>query len=231
MKHSKLIVANWKSNKTVGEAMAWLEHFSKLLANDSDVAKLCSSGGHEIVLAVSNPYLLLVSQLSKDYSFVKVAAQNSSMYAMGSYTGEVSAHALAGMVSYCLVGHSERRHWFGEEGAQIQAKIDLLLHEGVTPIVCVRSSEDVRSLSLTADVVVAYEPDESIGSGLNAPVSQVASIAHQLPPIKRYLYGGSIIRENVAEYMREPAIGGILVGRASLDPLEFYQLIESALTI
>ncbi len=225
----KTLIANWKSNKTLQEAQAWLDRFDQLLAGESSVAALCKKDGHTIAIAVPDPYLLLVRSLTNKYPFIKVCAQNVSMFGMGSYTGEVSARAMADIVSYCLVGHSERRHWFGEESAQIQSKIDLLVAEHVTPVVCIRSLEDIRMLTLNDEVMVAYEPDEAIGSGLHAPVSQVVAIARQLPGVKAYLYGGSVDSQNIADYMRESTISGVLVGRSSLDADAFYHVAESAL--
>lgn len=229
MNTSKIIVANWKSNKTVHEAMVWLDAFSHLLSGESTVANLCRSNKHQIVLALPAPYLLLGLDIVKAYSFVKLAAQNVSMFGDGSYTGEVSAHALSDIVSYSLVGHSERRRWFGEDGTQIQAKVDLLIHAGITPIVCVRSIEDARMLILTQEMYIAYEPDESIGSGQNAPLSQVTSIATQVEGAGGFIYGGSVSLANVSDYTSDAHVNGVLVGRASLDPQDFYNLTEAAL--
>ncbi len=229
MSASKIVIANWKSNKTVHEAMVWLDAFSHLLSGESAVTALCRTHKHEIVLALPTTYLLLGLDIIKQYPFVKLAAQNISMFGDGSYTGEVSARALSDIVSYSLVGHSERRRWFGEDGTQIQAKVDLLLHSNITPIVCVRSIEDARMLILSQELYVAYEPDESIGSGQNAPLSQVTSIASQIEGVRGFIYGGSVTFANVSEYTSNEHVNGVLVGRASLDPQDFYNLTEAAL--
>ncbi|MCI0650628.1 MAG: triose-phosphate isomerase [Planctomycetes bacterium] len=161
--------------------------------------------------------------------------------------------------SHALVGHSERRTHLAESDAQIARKAKAALAAGLVPILCIGETEEERKSGVTDEVldrqvvrvleelpengplVIAYEPVWAIGAGVNATPAMAAA-AHafirerlatlwskeraQATPI---LYGGSVTAENAPELMREPEIGGVLVGGASLRPESFLAIVDAAL--
>lgn len=170
--------------------------------------KITSPGDVEVVLAPSNIALQTLSlQIKKDH--FKLAAQNCYWRDEGAFTGEVSATQLRGLVDYVIIGHSERRHIFGETNKDIRAKVQAVLRNGLTPILCVgetaneRANEETKHVlndqvsaglaNITSDevgkVVIAYEPVWAIGTGQNALPDDLKSagktIRHQID----YLYG------------------------------------------
>lgn len=171
----KLIIANWKMNLTISE--------SSLLVHKLD-AHISTRRSVEVVLAPSTLALQSIF-LQVDHRKFKLAAQNFYWRDTGAYTGEVSAHQLRGMVKYALVGHSERRHVFGERGRDIGKKVQAAVRNQITPVLCVGETATERSVGetvavlqdqiieglhgLTAEdmerVVVAYEPVWAISAG------------------------------------------------------------------
>ena len=155
-------------------------------------AKATLPGNVEVIIAPPYPYLAMAAEITKG-SAIAVAAQNCHEAAQGAYTGEVSAIMLASIgVAACLVGHSERRQYFGETDMIVAAKIKALLEAGLTPIYCCGERKEEREAGRqfevvsgqvktalgslnTVDlqrVVVAYEPVWAIGTGLTATAQQ-----------------------------------------------------------
>jgi triosephosphate isomerase len=201
---TKIIAGNWKMNKTLEEAIT-LTSEVKAMAKDL-------KGDAKIVLCVPFPYLLTTKNQLGDSS-VLVGAQNCSEHDAGAYTGEVSAPMLKSMeIPYVILGHSERRQYFGEDGKLLAKKVDKALANNVTPIFCCGEPLEIREkgthealvrqqveeglFHLTADamkkVVIAYEPVWAIGTGKTAS-SQQAQDMHAV--IRRQLeakYGASV---------------------------------------
>ena len=199
-----LVAANWKMHKTVDDALAYAQAFRALVAEVRDV---------EIVLAPPFTALhALAGALSG--SGIGVAGQNLHPEPQGAFTGEISAGMLrdAG-AGYVIVGHSERRHLFGETDAQVRAKVGAAIGARLVPIVCVGETLAERESSRTFEVldrqlqaglgglgaadagslVVAYEPVWAIGTGRNATPEQ-AQEAHA--HIRRQL--GGVLGESIA---------------------------------
>ena len=251
MSHDKkIIVGNWKMNLNTHEASLYLHQLSKLVKIHRDV---------EVVLV---PTVLELQSLALqvDLRQFKLAAQNFYWRDEGAYTGEVSATQLRGIVQYALVGHSERRHIFNESDKDIRNKVAAAIRNGIRPILCIgetaweRSNGETRDVlhdqligslaNVTSDelnqVVVAYEPVWSIGSGQNAKpidvVVAVGSIRKQIEHLYgakaaseiQILYGGSVTPDSAAEYLSLPGIDGLLVGAASLDVNMFSGIIKKA---
>jgi triosephosphate isomerase len=186
---------------------------------------------------------------------VKLGAQNMHWAASGAYTGEISAPMLLDLgVQYVILGHSERRQYFGESDDYVRRKTQAALENGLTPIVAVGESLEIRrpggarehvvaqtraALSGLApdavrEVVLAYEPIWAIGTGENCDALDANDIMHAMResldglenvPI---LYGGSVKPENIALYVAQPDVDGGLVGGASLDPDSFAALAKGA---
>ena len=179
----KIVAGNWKMNKSWPEAM----ELTKSLSLNS------SSFPADVQVIVSPPALYLQGVRSELPETLAIAAQNCSQHESGAYTGEISAGMLKSMgVAYCIIGHSERRQYYGETNEVIREKIDACLKNGVTPIFCCgeilserNSGEHFNTVSTQvkqalfhlseeqlALVVIAYEPVWAIGTGVTASNEQ-----------------------------------------------------------
>jgi triosephosphate isomerase len=229
-----LIAGNWKMFKGPDEAGA----FCRAL-RDADLPT-----GVDVVVAP--PFVSLgeaVQALAG--TEIGVFAQNCHWEAEGAFTGEVSAPMLQELGVYgAIVGHSERRQWFGETDELVARRVHHCLEFGLHVIACVGETEEERDKGAThlvlrrqvasfeadPNLVIAYEPVWAIGTGKTA-TPQMAQEAHET--IKELidvpmLYGGSVKPENAAELLAQPAIDGALVGGASLDVDSFAAICQSA---
>lgn len=184
----KIVAGNWKMNTTVAEG--------KVLAED--IVKKVAEVPSDVKLIVSTPFthLVAVGEVLAG-SPVALAAQNCADEAKGAYTGEVSAAMVASTgCSYVILGHSERRQYYGETSATLVKKIQLALSQGLMPIYCVGEKLEERNagkhfevvgsqieevlFTLTpeqmAHVVIAYEPVWAIGTGVTATSEQAEEI-------------------------------------------------------
>lgn len=182
----KIVAGNWKMNKTFEEAGILT---SELMGMVEDEVK----GNTRVILCVPFPYLVPIkNQLGKN-SRIEVGAQNCSEHEAGAYTGEVSAAMLRSIgIPYVVLGHSERRQYFGEDAKLLSRKTDIALKYGLTPIFCCGEPLDVREKNeheklvkqqitdalfhLTAaeieKIIIAYEPVWAIGTGKTASSAQ-----------------------------------------------------------
>ncbi|MCA9372970.1 triosephosphate isomerase [Candidatus Woesebacteria bacterium] len=224
----KMLIANWKSNKTEEEVAAWLQEFgaSAVLQQDISVS---------VVLAPAAPFLPMVAAFCQEHSQISVAAQDVSRFPLGSYTGAVAAAQLASLgVSSVIVGHSERRRYFGETNQFVAQKVDLLLEAGITPVVCIeeegiQSQVELISAQHREKCIVAYEPLSAIGTGMGEDIPQVQKVVAEVKTAfgdVAVIYGGSVDERNLPEYLL--ASDGVLVGGGSLDVKEFIQLLTEA---
>jgi triosephosphate isomerase len=182
----KIVAGNWKMNKTLEEANILATEVMGMVADEV-------KGNVAVVLCTPFPYLLPVKNLLGNNTRISVSAQNCSEHESGAYTGEVSAGMLKSMgVPYVVLGHSERRQFFGEDGKLLAKKIDVAQKNGLTPIFCCGEPLEVREkgthetlvkqqveeslfhLDATAlkKVVIAYEPVWAIGTGKTATAQQ-----------------------------------------------------------
>ena len=242
------IAANWKMNKTVAEAAEFVDALlPRIAATQSDVV-LC-------------PSFLALSEVveRRRGTAVKVAAQNMHEEGWGAFTGEVSAPMLVELdVEAVVLGHSERRQFFGETDEALARKIPAALAADLEPILCVGESEAARDAGETeevlerqleadlggvesgdlARVVIAYEPIWAIGTGRTATPEQAQEACAFIRDVVRMrgaaadkvriLYGGSMKPANAAELLSKPDVDGGLVGGASLDPVDFAAIVEAA---
>ena len=193
------------------------------------------------------PYLALVAERLRG-SPIAWGAQNVSEHGQGAYTGEVSAAMLAEFgCRYVIVGHSERRHLYGESDAQTAAKFAAVKKAGMTPILCVGETLAERDAGQTEavvarqlgavdfkDAVLAYEPVWAIGTGRNATPEQAqavhAFLRKRLPAATLILYGGSVKPQNAAAIFAMPDVDGGLIGGASLVAKDFLDIVRAAST-
>ena len=232
----KVIAGNWKMHKTQAEA---LEFFSALKFNKIN--------GTEIVLCVPFTLLSILSKnLHKDN--IHLGAQNIHWANKGAYTGEISGPMLAELnVNYVIVGHSERRQYFGETDKTVNLRVMAAQCHEMKPILCVGETKEQRDAGEAEKViinqlkqdlinvdqenlVIAYEPIWAIGTGETCDVSEanriIGIIREQLSNKNISIqYGGSVTPKNIGAIMSQPNIDGVLVGGASLDPVSFAEII------
>jgi triosephosphate isomerase (TIM) len=182
----KIVAGNWKMNKTLQEASILASEVKGMIEDEVRKDTL-------IVLCAPSLFLLPVSKILGDNKRLFVGAQNCSEHESGAYTGEISAAMLkSANVPYVILGHSERRQYFREDGSQLAKKVDSALKHDLTPIFCCGEPLDVRennkheslvkkqledslfhlSEALIQKVVVAYEPVWAIGTGKTATAQQ-----------------------------------------------------------
>ena len=201
IKYRKTVIAgNWKMNMLASEIKPFMEQLKENLPK----TRAC-----DVVLCTPAPLLPAMIKAGKD---CKVAAggQDVSKYEKGAYTGEVSAAQLADIgAKYCIVGHSERRQYHGEDDMLINAKVKALLEKGIIPIICVGESLEQREMDLTMEYVayqvkaalsgvdasqlrrciIAYEPIWAIGTGKTATAEQAEEVCQGIRAVVRGIYG------------------------------------------
>ncbi|HVX07063.1 triose-phosphate isomerase [Humibacter sp.] len=248
-----LIAGNWKMNFDHLQAIAFVQ---KLAWSLKDARH--DFGAVEV--AVFPPFTDLRSVqtlVAADKLPIVYGAQDVCAHAPGAFTGEIAASFLAQLdCSYVLIGHSERRTFYGETDEVIAAKTAAAIGAGLVPLVCVgETAEDLEThgasavpvaqlnavldaIPKTADFVVAYEPVWAIGSGQPATPEQAQQVASALratiaarlgdeaAAVTRVLYGGSVKADNIAGFMRQPDVDGALVGGASLDVEGFSAIVR-----
>jgi triosephosphate isomerase len=182
----KIVAGNWKMNKTFEEANILASEIMGMVADEV-------KGDVRVIFCVPFPYLVSIKNLLGNNSRIAVGAQNCSEHESGAYTGEVSAPMLKSInIPYVILGHSERRQFFGENGKLLTKKIDVALKTGLTPIFCCGEPLEVREKNeheklvkqqveeslfhLDAEslkkIVIAYEPVWAIGTGKTATAQQ-----------------------------------------------------------
>ena len=245
---NRMIVGNWKMNNTIEEAGALVAEMRPRLEGIDGIDKvLCP------------PFIALaaVGELLHG-STIGLGAQNMYYESGGAYTGEVSPEMLSGLCRFVILGHSERRHIFGETDDSVAKKVEAAKRVGLRPIMCVGERLEHRDdgtaeevveeqvmlglarVKSPIDLVVAYEPVWAIGTGRAAtPGDAQAMMAHIRRVLAaRYgdgaasdlslLYGGSVTPDNVADFVRHGDIDGALVGGASLKADTFVELVRNA---
>ena len=205
MKRKQIAAANWKMN------LKWAQ--AESLLNDLFKQPLNLSTFQHVALGVPFPYLSMALSYTKDHSHVEVAAQNSAQYQSGAYTGETSAEMLQSMgVYYVILGHSERREYFGETNTILAEKVKLALQNGLTPIFCCGESLNIRESGTQNQyvanqlkeslfdlsefefkkIIIAYEPIWAIGTGKTAKADQAQEMHAHLRSAIAEQYGSEV---------------------------------------
>ncbi len=242
----QIIAGNWKMNLTVSQGLAFVDRLLAVLKGRELSRKL--------ILAPNFTSLQPLAAACRG-SVIEIAAQNCSEHEAGAFTGETSIAMLkdAG-AAYVLIGHSERRHIFGESDALLAAKLKVVITEGLVPILCVGETLEQRlqgdavtvvTRQLTealagfsgSQLLVAYEPVWAIGTGETATPDDARQMHAEIRKFLRaeftwgddvpILYGGSAKPGNAAELLAQPEVNGLLVGGAALDPESFLQIAEA----
>ncbi len=226
--------------KTQAEASEFLNEFLPHLEN--------TPNEREAVVCVPFTDLVLMSKLLHG-SPLRLGAQNVHWETSGAYTGEISAPMLTEIgVRYVVIGHSERRQYFGETDATVNLRVKAAQRAGLIPIVCVGETKQQRDAGETealiisqlkagldgvdqSNLVIAYEPIWAIGTGDTCEATEanrvIGVIRSQLTnPNVTIQYGGSVKPENIDEIMAQPEIDGALVGGASLQAESFARIVN-----
>lgn len=241
----KYLVANWKMNLI--NSKNWIYDFNNNL-NDSNL-------NDDLRIVICPNYLQLPKFNQNHLSKINfsMGAQNVSGNNSGAFTGEISVEHLTEFseVSYCIVGHSERRS-AGETDAMIKAKVKQLLTKNITPIICFGESHEIQEKGETEkflnsqlnsivndenlnidSCILAYEPLWAIGKGvpadletINNSISYITKIIDLNKSNLKILYGGSVDSENSGEILSVDNVSGLLVGNSSLDGKEFANIAK-----
>ncbi|RMF19379.1 MAG: triose-phosphate isomerase [Gammaproteobacteria bacterium] len=247
---ARIVAGNWKSNGRQAFVEAYATDLKAALAQKP-------AGGVTVMVAPPDVYLSAL-KAALEGAPVELGAQNCSATAEGAYTGEVTAGMLADQgVRYVIIGHSERRSYYGETDEVVRAKLAQAFAAGCVPVLCVGETLEEREagqaeavckrqLSVLeglvpegAEVVIAYEPVWAIGTGKTATSEQAQAMHAQLRaalgslglPADRIpiLYGGSVKADNAASLFAGEDVDGALVGGASLE-VESFACIIAALS-
>lgn len=200
-----IVAGNWKMNKNFEEA-------DELISSIMDELENTDLGDTLLIVCPPFPYLEMATDYGND-SYFMVGAQNVSQFDNGAYTGEISASMLKCLeLDFCIVGHSERRAYFGETDAIVAQKVNQLLKEGIRPIVCCGEVLEEREndtqfdvvrrqitdglFHLTAEqfsnIVIAYEPVWAIGTGKTATPAQAQEMHAFIRSLIKDQYGADV---------------------------------------
>ena len=206
-----IIAGNWKMNKTASETKKFAEELKAILPK----AKWC-----DVVVCVPAVNIPAAMKAFKDVR-VSVGAQNVFYEKSGAYTGEVSADMLKDLgVKYVIIGHSERRQYFGETDFTVNKKVLAALEAGLHPIICVGESLEQRELGITMELialqvksalagvpaekvrkcVIAYEPIWAIGTGKTATADQAEEVCAAIRKVVGELYGADAAKALTVQY-------------------------------
>lgn len=215
------IVANWKSNKTILQAEEWFRTLNDLQLTLNKEEK-------EVI--VCPPFTLLPSLkslIAENKLPISLGAQDISPFNEGAFTGAINGRQIKEFADYVLVGHSERRRYFAETQAFLAEKVKMANKWNLKVIFCADSE---KSLIPDGVSIVTYEPPTSISPApADTPENaERAARALKAKTLRTVLYGGNVTSGNVSSFMQMKSINGVLVGRASLDAQEFYEIIQSA---
>lgn len=235
-----IIAGNWKMYKTQAESLEFLQAFLNEIAATPD--------DREIVLCVPFTDLGVMSK-SLHGTRIHLGAQNVHWETAGAFTGEIAAPMLVELgVRYVIIGHSERRQYFGETDETVNLRLKAAQQHGLIPILCVGETKQQRDAGETEAIIagqlekdlkgidrdrliVAYEPIWAIGTGDTCESSEadriIGLIRKQVEnPNVSILYGGSVKPGNIDEIMAQSEIDGALVGGASLSAADFTRLVN-----
>ncbi len=243
-----IIAGNWKMNTTIPEALALVDGIRPQLEPMQGVEKV-----------VCPPFVSLASVRDRlKGSSLLVGAQDMYFMEKGAFTGEISPLMLRGLVDYVIIGHSERRQYFGETDDLVAKKVKAALDHHLKPIMCVGEKLAEYEAGQTEEVVtrqvrgglagiqeidglvIAYEPVWAIGTGrpstgegANRVTGMIRGIVESLfgsqaARALRIQYGGSVTAENIREFMDQPEVDGALVGGASLKADAFVEIVRQS---
>lgn len=232
--------------KSYAQEIAWAHKYGPTFGN--------ISANHQLIIC---PSFLALEQMQKilEPTAIKLGAQNCATHEHGAYTGEISAISLAQIgCTFCIIGHSERRIFFGETARQVAQKARLLMLERIIPVICIGENEEEKNKNKTNVVIerqlkpvlnelkkcgsqtilIAYEPVWAIGSEKMPDAQTIENVANFIRDLTqsqaintdiRILYGGSVSVTNATTLKKITGIDGLLIGGASLDFQELKKIV------
>lgn len=244
----KYIMGNWKMNMLPNDTLKYIELLDEKLKAIENISE-------EVKINLYVPYInIFYANLMAQETQIKIGAQNMYYENSGAFTGEISAEMLKSVDIYSvLIGHSERRHILNETDEDINKKIIKSQDEGIQAIFCIGETLEEKEEGKTKeilidqiikglnnvnikDIIIAYEPVWAIGTGRVCDVNTANDICGEIKSVvkEKYdrdipvLYGGSVKPENSKEILDKENIDGLLVGGASLNVEDFFNIITSA---
>ena len=228
MTRKPVIFGNWKMNKTPSEAAEFMKGIEEVL-----------TGTEAADYGIGAPYVDL-DVCVKAAKNLLIAAENCHEKDSGAYTGEVSVPMLKEIgITYCIIGHSERRTYYNETDAACAAKCKRLFADNITPILCVGETEAEYDAGKTEEVVKSQLAGSLAGTGKSADVNTAEACCKLVRETVKGLYdeataqavriqyGGSVKPTNIKEYMACEDIDGALIGGASLKVESFKEIIDA----
>tara|TARA_Y100001960_G_C14522679_1_gene752129 strand:- start:127 stop:864 length:738 start_codon:yes stop_codon:yes gene_type:complete len=243
MRNKKYCIANWKMYLNDKQISNFLYTFNDYSFNNDSVS-----------IVLCPPYTSIKTLNSFKF---KIGSQNVSNYKKGAYTGEISLNMLENLnCSYAILGHSELRANQNETDILINQKLQLVNNSSLTPIICIGETASDRNnnkefevvelqiqtifnnidLSLSKDIIIAYEPIWAIGTGVSADSNIIKNMHAYIKNIieKIYpkhcniylLYGGSVNEDNASSISRLDNVDGFLIGSSSIEPEQFYNIYK-----
>lgn len=244
MKKETFIVANWKMNLNFLQANNFVNNLSMFL-NSTKI---------DTNIIICPQFLLLHFISTLEYNKnIKIGAQNCHSIESGAFTGETSIELLESLgCHFVIIGHSERRIQHKESDSEIKKKAITALKHNITPIICIGEKIEIRKQktyleflssqilssipNINDDIIIAYEPIWSIGTGIIPKIEEINEISDfitntvkkEKSKIKNthILYGGSVNSKNSKSILDIKNINGLLVGGASLDSREFIKILK-----
>ncbi len=245
----KIIICNWKLNGN----KKFIKKYIKILKKNNKLY-------NNYIICISPPiiYMDYTSKLIKNTNIL-LTSQNVDIHLKGSFTGEISAKMLKNInTKYIIIGHSERRLYHKENNNILLKKIIITKKLNITPIICIgenindynlKNSKKIckkqlkyfikkKGIKILKNIIIAYEPIWSIGTGKNASIKHINKINKY---IKKYInnkykninkkfkiiYGGSVNKNNAKEILKQKNIDGLLIGKSSLNIKEFLKIIKN----
>lgn len=234
----KYIIANWKSNKTPAEATAWLEEVMEELPSNA-------TNFFEIIILPPTIDVLPLYEKMAGNKTLKLGVQDISLFPEGPYTGEVAIKLVSSLVSYALLGHSERREHLSETDEIVAKKTLLAIRHGLIPIICISNENEIinwenftRGKIGKEDrktIIFSYEPLSAISTGSVGKPEEPLRADNFINKIKlehnitTCIYGGSVDGKNTGSFIKQAHTDGVLVGAASLKPNSFLEVVKNAL--
>ena len=245
----KIIAGNWKMNGLKQDG--WQLTNDLLNKFESPDANL----GFEMIIC---PPATLLSEITAmvEGSPIQTGAQNCSDKLNGAYTGEISPVMIKDVgAKFVILGHSERRSYYGETSAVVAEKADVALEQSLTPIICVGESLEQKESGVAGavieeqfltsvpenatvdNIIIAYEPVWAIGTGRVATLQDIIDIHSKIREVAEkklgskditILYGGSVKPSNAKEVFSTEEVNGVLVGGASLKADDFWSIAEAS---
>jgi len=242
---SKILIANWKMNTSLDEAIDLADFYKAHLKKTKNI---------KLIIC---PPSIWMNELSKKFknTSISLGAQNIHYKEKGAFTGEISASMVREYARYVIVGHSERRIIFSENNEAINQKIKICLKNKLVPILCfgeVKKEEGIdhilAQISLAVEhiniddiskILFAYEPVWAIGTGNVATSNHARAIIEscrerlaviynrEIAQKAKFLYGGSVNSKNINSFINEENLSGFLVGGASLDRENFERIYNN----